>query len=95
MVAPSTRAVILIPFPFSNLTQSKLRPSVVLASVGRGDYVLCQVTSNPYGDQNAVLITDSSFEFGTLRLDSYARPGKLFTANQALFQSEVGILTVD
>ena len=35
---------------------------------------------------------NSDFKKGSLRVVSYARPGKLFTANQALLISEVGVL---
>jgi hypothetical protein len=54
MVAPSIGSVVLVRFPFSDLSESKLRPAVVLADAGRGDWVLCQVTSNPYSDSRAV-----------------------------------------
>jgi mRNA interferase MazF len=56
MATLAAGAVVLIPFPFSDLSQSKLRPAVVLADVGRGDLVLCQVTSNAYADSLVVLI---------------------------------------
>lgn len=92
MVTPSAGAVVLVPFPFSDLSQAKLRPAVVLADAGRGDWILCQVTSNPYGDQQSVPLPQSSFAAGSLRTDSYARPGKLFTANQDLLVAEVGSL---
>ncbi|TMA37231.1 MAG: MazF family transcriptional regulator, partial [Deltaproteobacteria bacterium] len=39
-------SVVLVPFPFSDLSKSKLRPTVVLAEGGRGDRILCQITSN-------------------------------------------------
>ena len=42
MVTPSVGAVILVPFPFSDLSQTKLRPAVVLAAVGKNDWILCQ-----------------------------------------------------
>lgn len=45
MVTPSAGTVILVPFPFSDLTQAKLRPAVVLAQADRGDWILCQITS--------------------------------------------------
>jgi mRNA interferase MazF len=92
MVAPTAGAVVLVRFPFSDLSQTKLRPAVVLADAGRGDWVLCQVTSKPYGDTRAIKIEDTSFTTGSLRVTSYARPGKLFTANQDLIVSEVATL---
>ncbi len=58
MVTPSAGTVVLLPFPFSDLTKSKLRPAVVLADAGGGDWILCQVTSNPYSDVHAVPVTD-------------------------------------
>jgi len=83
---------VLVPFPFSDLSRTKLRPAVVLADSGRGDWILCQVTSNSYGDVHAVEMTNDSFCSGSLRVTSYARPGKLFTANHDLMVSQEAIL---
>lgn len=85
-------AVVMVAFPFSDLTQTKLRPAIIVAGAERGDWILCQITSNAYSDQRAVALTASDFAEGALRVTSYARPGKLFTANQSLIASEVGIL---
>jgi mRNA interferase MazF len=93
MVTPSADAVVLVPFPFSDLSQSKLRPAVVLADAGKGDFVLCQITSNTYADARAIELTNASFVTGSLRFVSYARPAKLFTANRSLLVSQVGELT--
>jgi len=60
--------------------------------VGRGDWILCQITSNPYGDSRAVMLEDASFAVGALRVVSYARPGKLFTAHSTLMVTQVGTL---
>ena len=70
MVIPSTSSIVLVRFPFSDLTQSKLRPAVVLADAGRGDWILCQVTSNPYGDTQAITLDAASFATGSLRVTS-------------------------
>ncbi len=84
--------VVIVHFPFSDLTASKLRPSVVLAEAGRGDWILCQITSKPYSDSRAVPLDAADFAQGSLRLASYVRPGKLFTANVSLVANQVGAL---
>lgn len=93
MVAPSAGQVVLVPFPFSDLSQSKLRPPVCLADAGLGDWVLCQVTSSPYGGPLAVSLGDADFTTGGLLVASFVRPGKLFTASAGLMVKSVGILT--
>lgn len=95
MVAPAAGTVVLVPFPFSDLSRAKLRPALVLADAGRGDWILCQITSKPYADPRAIVLTVNDFRVGSLRATSYARPGKLFTANRELMVAEVGILTDD
>ncbi|OAD20408.1 transcriptional modulator of MazE/toxin, MazF, partial [Candidatus Thiomargarita nelsonii] len=57
MVTFTVGSVVLIPFPFSDLSRSKLRPAVVIADVEHGDWILCQVTSQPYSDSQAIEIT--------------------------------------
>ena len=94
MVTPSAGAVVLVPFPFSDLSKAKLRPAVALAEAGRGDWILCQITSNPYGDSQVTMLTNASFASGSLRLTSHARSAKLFTADRALMVTQVGILKV-
>ena len=95
MVVPTTGVVVLVPFPFSDLSQAKLRPAVVLAHAGRGDWILCQITSQQYEDRQVITLSHAGFAEGSLRVESYARPGKLFTANRNLMVKEVGILKSD
>ena len=87
MVAPTAGEIVVIPFPFSDLTQSKVRPALFLAVAGRGDYVLCQITSQPYGDPLALKIDDQDFASGGLHVESFVRPEKLFTADANLILS--------
>jgi mRNA interferase MazF len=85
--------VVLIASPFSDLSRSKLRPALVVAAVGREDWLSAQITSNPYGDTHAVELTDADFASGSLRFTSWLGPGKLFAANQSLLQQPLGKLT--
>lgn len=92
MVIPSAGTIVLVPFPFSDLSQSKLRPAVVLTAAGRGDWILCQMTSNAYADTHAIVITNADLRAGGLRGTGYVRPGKLFTASRDLITAEIGQL---
>ncbi|MEO7622690.1 MAG: type II toxin-antitoxin system PemK/MazF family toxin [Gallionella sp.] len=86
--------VIVVPFPFSDLSAQKYRPALILADAGRGDWVLCQITSNPFSDPLAIELSERAFSQGSLQRISYARPGKLFTANDSLFVAQVGALHI-
>ena len=92
MVAPSVGSVVLVPFPFSDLSQSKLRPAVVLADAGRRRLDSVSGNQHSISRREGRKARESDFEKGSPRIVSYARPGKLFTANQQLLVSEVGSL---
>ena len=95
MVVPQPGQVVAVYFPFSDLSQSKLRPAICLAAAGKGDWVLCAITSNAYADPLAVVLDPADFSTGGLRFQSCARPGKLFTANVSLMAGVEGRLTAD
>lgn len=87
--------IVVLPFPFSDLSNKKNRPALLLAYVGKGDWLACQITSNTYADKLAIEINDNDFMTGSLQRVSYARPGKLFTAHDSLFASVAGQLQAD
>ncbi len=95
MVTPTAGIVVLVKFPFSDLSTAKLRPALVLADSEVNDWILSQITSKPYQDHQAFLLNDDSFETGSLKITSYVRPGKLFTANNNLMTKEIGKLKDD
>jgi len=73
--------VVTLPFPHTDLSPGKLRPVLLLAHAGREDWIVCQITSNPYADPNTIPVSSDQFTTGGLRHTSYLRPGKLFTAH--------------
>lgn len=83
----------LVRFPFSDLSGSKLRPAFVLALVESGDVVLCQITSKSYEDRFAVIIEQSDLAAGTLPVTSCARPGRLLTTGSALVVHGIAAVT--
>jgi mRNA interferase MazF len=84
--------IVVLPFPFSDLSRKKLRPALLLAEAGRGDWIACQITSNPYADAHAITLAESDFAEGGLHRVSFLRPGKLFTCHESLPVNTVGLL---
>jgi mRNA interferase MazF len=84
--------VVTLAFPYSDLQSVKRRPALILANAARGDWVLCQITSQAFGDNDSIRLDMTDFDYGTLNLLSYVRPLKLFTAHDSLFKSTVGAL---
>lgn len=86
--------VVVLPFPFSDLSRNKYRPALILAPADRGDWIACQITSNPYSDPRALALMAHDFDHGSLAHMSYVRPGKLFTAHQDLIDRAVGTVNL-
>jgi mRNA interferase MazF len=84
--------VVIVPFPFSDLTSSKRRPALVLAQSGASDFVLSQITSKNLGDEYAIEISAADFDAGGLNITSNARPNKLFTADASIVAYKAGSL---
>jgi mRNA interferase MazF len=82
--------VVVVPFPFSDLEQSKRRPALVLAGLDGDDVILCQITSQSVADRYSVVIADTDFASGSLKQKSNARPNRLFTADSHIILYKVG-----
>jgi mRNA interferase MazF len=84
--------VVVVPFPFSDLTQAKRRPALIIAELEGNDLILCQITSQSIRDRYAVSIDDNEFETGALRQRSNVRPNRIFTADRHIILYRVGHL---
>jgi len=84
--------VVVVPFPFSDLTQAKRRPALVVAELEGDDLILCQITSQQIKDRYAIPIDDTDFQKGDLKQRSNLRPNRLFTADRQIVLYQVGHL---
>ena len=87
--------VVVVPFPFSDLTQAKRRPALVLAQLKGNDRILCQITSQHVRDPYAIELNDSDFEVGSLKQKSNIRPSRMFTCDTGIILYRVGQLKAD
>ena len=84
--------VVVVPFPFSNLADSKRRPALVLSQLDGGDLILCQITSQQTRDRYAISLLDADFASGALKQPSNIRPNRVFTADRSLILYRAGSL---
>ena len=82
--------VVIIPFPFSDLSQAKRRPALVVAALEGDDLILCQITSQNIADKYSVTITDDDFSSGSLKQSSNVRPNRIFTADKHIILYRIG-----
>jgi len=87
--------VVVVPFPFSDLTSQKVRPALVLRPVQKQDVITVQISSRPYADPNAVPLAAESFAVGGLPVASYVQTAKLFTLNASLVKRTAGTVRPD
>ncbi|MEM1308297.1 MAG: type II toxin-antitoxin system PemK/MazF family toxin [Cyanobacteria bacterium P01_H01_bin.153] len=90
-------SVVLVNFPFTDLSQSKLRPAIVLWLDPTGsDVVVCAITSQKVSsiDETEMLISDSDPEFSQtgLRVTSKVRVTRIATLNRQLVIRKLGDL---
>lgn len=83
--------IVVVPFPFSDLSSSKRRPAVVIAKV-QNDLILCQITSRLKDEGSNIILKIEDIEDGTLRAESVIRPDKIFTADKEIILYRVGTL---
>lgn len=74
--------IVVIPFPFSDLSGSKKRPAHVLADLQGDDIILCQITSQQTKDNYSIPLKESDFITGKLTAPSNIRPNRIFTADK-------------
>lgn len=84
--------VVVVPFPFSDLSQSKKRPALVAANLEGEDLILCQITSEARIDRYSIALCQDDFRQGNLRFTSIIRPNRLFTADKGIIIYKAGSL---
>ena len=84
--------VVVVPFPFSDLTDNKKRPALVVAELTGNDIIVCLITSQNAKDNYAISLTNSDFASGNLKQNSNIRPNRIFTADSNIILYRIGTL---
>ncbi len=90
MEKPLKGDVVVIPFPYTNLLNSKNRPALVVANLVGDDLILCQITSQQRIDNYSIMLIDTDFNYGELNVSSIIRPNLLFTVDKSIVKYVIG-----
>jgi mRNA interferase MazF len=90
--------IMLVPFPFTDLSETKLRPAVVLWVNAKGqDVTLCFISTQAIDrvtdDEFVILPNDSEFAQTGLKSPSKVRVARIVTLERSLLQRRLGKLS--
>lgn len=86
--------IVIVPFPFSDLTSIKKRPVLILSkkpdnSISE-DIITCGITSNLKKSKYSVLIGNKNLEKGQIPVKSKIKIDKLFTLDKKIIEKSIG-----
>lgn len=81
------KEIVLVPFPYSDLTATKKRPVLIVSNNQYNnkfhDVLVCVITSNRFKDDYSVSLTNDDLEMGILPEISVIKTHKLFAVHQS------------
>lgn len=88
--------IILVPFPYSDLTSNKLRPALIISNAyfnKTEDRICCLITSNK--PKEGILIKKENFLSGTLPFKSWVKPYRIFTVDERIIKKKLCAINND
>lgn len=94
---PKFGSIVLVPFPFTDLSATKVRPALVLSrEQNKGDdVILCFISSNTSNTPTScvqISFNDECFSESGLKTASVLRFDKIATLHKSLLFGEIGTL---
>lgn len=87
--------IVLVEFPFSDLSETKLRPAVVVANPGGVNAILCQVTTRRRSIRKYEVPLPRTHCEGEIRFESNVYVDMLFTLHASLVKRRIGRIALD
>lgn len=84
--------VIVISFPYSDFSDVKKRPAVIISTPRGHNVILSQITTNKRNSEYLSPLTKKDFAKGSLNKDGFINIEQIFTAKESLIAYKVGKL---
>jgi len=93
------RQIVLVPFPYSDLSSTKRRPVLVVSNDSYNsafdDVLVCVITSNLRKDEYSVTLSNDDLEIGVLPESSVVKSHKLFTIHKDKILKTFGLVKAE
>ena len=92
----SQKEIVLLPYPFSNLERTKVRPALVISNnhfnKKSDDCIMIPLTTIIKDEPYSVIIEQCNMSFGKLLKSSRIRADKIFCIEKSLIRMKIGKL---
>ena len=82
--------IVLVDFPFSDLTKTKKRPALVINSLEGENVILCQITTKRRSIQKYEISLPKGACTGDIRFNSFVYVDMIFTLHKSLIYKKIG-----
>ncbi len=86
--------IVLVPFPFNNLSQTKRRPVLILSNNSHNessdDFVCCGITSDLDNKNSSIILESKDIKDGSIPKKSRIKYDKIFTLEKSLAIKKLG-----
>ena len=90
------REIVLVPFPYSDLSSRKQRPVLIISNDEYNrkfeDVVVCVITSRQYEDEYSISLNNEDLDYGILPEPSVIKIHKLFTIHKSKIIKKFSII---
>ena len=89
--------ILIVPFPFSELSSIKQRPVLVLSKNNdiSDDIITCGITSYLKDAENSILISNESLNKGNIPQESRIKVDKIFSLEKTIIKKKIGEINKD
>lgn len=93
------REIVLVPFPYSDLSTTKRRPVLIMSNDNYNnqfeDVLVCVIITNLYKDAYSVDLANNDLEISVLPESSVVKAHKLFTIHQSKILKKFSVVKSD
>ena len=82
--------IVLVDFPFSDLTKTKKRPALIINSLEGENAILCQITTKRRNIQKYEILLPKESCIGDIRFNSFIYVDMIFTLHKSLIYRKIG-----